>query len=382
MSDRSGLAGARPMSRRGFLRGGGGLALTLPWLESLPVAGRGLGQARRAEGPARAARAVRLRLLLQRRGAGPLVGAGPGGLDGDRPRPEADGALPRGHGLPQGPVQRAGRAAQESPPRAHGQHALRRLGQHRAGGDPRRPDDGPGPRATPRRPDRRPEPRPRHRADRAPPRGRTLDDLRLVHLVGQRHQAGDQGDLPRARLRPARRRRRRPPPRPHDPRRGARRCPRPGPAGRASPTAGSSTSTSNRSGTSSAASNALGRRPPGGPPALASGPGLRAPAEQPAPGHPRPHAADAGPDRPGVPDGQDARRHADAEQRPVADELRVPRGRPRQPPPGPHAQRPRAGSRGDVPEDEPVPRRPVRLPRRPPEGDRRGRGLRCSTTPC
>src|SRR4051794_11469461 len=37
MSDRSGLAGARPVSRRGFLRGGGGLALTLPWLESLPV---------------------------------------------------------------------------------------------------------------------------------------------------------------------------------------------------------------------------------------------------------------------------------------------------------------------------------------------------------
>ena len=47
----------------------------------------------------------------------------------------------------------------------------------------------------------------------------------------ERHQAGDQGDLPRARLRPARRRRRRPPPRPHDPRRGARRRPRPGPAG-------------------------------------------------------------------------------------------------------------------------------------------------------
>ena len=36
MSDRSGRAGAGPVSRRGFLRGGG-LALTLPWLESLPV---------------------------------------------------------------------------------------------------------------------------------------------------------------------------------------------------------------------------------------------------------------------------------------------------------------------------------------------------------
>src|SRR4051812_38599188 len=37
MSDRWGQAGAWPVSRRGFLRGGGGLALTLPWLESLPV---------------------------------------------------------------------------------------------------------------------------------------------------------------------------------------------------------------------------------------------------------------------------------------------------------------------------------------------------------
>lgn len=37
MSDRSDEASARPVTRRGFLRGGGGLALTLPWLESLPV---------------------------------------------------------------------------------------------------------------------------------------------------------------------------------------------------------------------------------------------------------------------------------------------------------------------------------------------------------
>ena len=34
------------------------------------------------------------------------------------------------------------------------------------------------------------------------------------------------------------------------------------------------------------------------------------PRRQLAAGHPRPHAADAGPDRPGVPDGQDAHRHA------------------------------------------------------------------------
>jgi Protein of unknown function (DUF1552) len=37
MTDRSNMAGDRPISRRGFLRGSGGLALTLPWLESLPL---------------------------------------------------------------------------------------------------------------------------------------------------------------------------------------------------------------------------------------------------------------------------------------------------------------------------------------------------------
>src|SRR3954470_12905863 len=37
MTDRSSAAGDRPVSRRGFLRGGGGLALALPWLESLPL---------------------------------------------------------------------------------------------------------------------------------------------------------------------------------------------------------------------------------------------------------------------------------------------------------------------------------------------------------
>jgi hypothetical protein len=37
MTDGSGMAGDRPINRRGFLRGSGGLALTLPWLESLPA---------------------------------------------------------------------------------------------------------------------------------------------------------------------------------------------------------------------------------------------------------------------------------------------------------------------------------------------------------
>ena len=44
MTDRSDRAGDRPMSRRGFLRGSGGLALTLPWLESLPVRAEDTGK--------------------------------------------------------------------------------------------------------------------------------------------------------------------------------------------------------------------------------------------------------------------------------------------------------------------------------------------------
>ena len=47
MTDRSSRSDG-PISRRGFLRGSGGLASTLPWLESWPVRAAGLGQARTA----------------------------------------------------------------------------------------------------------------------------------------------------------------------------------------------------------------------------------------------------------------------------------------------------------------------------------------------
>ena len=117
-------------------------------------------------------------------------------------------------------------------------------------------------------------------------------------------------------------------------------------------------------------------------PTLAA-PNMPRPAERAAAERPGPHEADARPDRAGVPDGQDAHRHADAEQRPVADELRVPRRRPRQPAPGPHAQRPRARAREAMYlKTNQFHIAAVRLPRRPAEGDRRGRGHRCSTTPC
>src|SRR5947209_16528193 len=51
MSERSGRAGKRTGSRRGFLRSGGGLALTLPWLESLPLRAEDSGKLAAPKGP-------------------------------------------------------------------------------------------------------------------------------------------------------------------------------------------------------------------------------------------------------------------------------------------------------------------------------------------
>jgi hypothetical protein len=57
MTGRSSASGDRAVSRRGFLRGSGGLALTLPWLESLPLRAEDTGKraapADRAEPPVR-----------------------------------------------------------------------------------------------------------------------------------------------------------------------------------------------------------------------------------------------------------------------------------------------------------------------------------------
>ncbi len=85
------------------------------------------------------------------------------------------------------------------------------------------------------------------------------------------------------------------------------------------------------------------------------------------------HEAHARSDRARVPDGQDAHRDADAQQRPVADELQVPRRRAGRAAPRPHAQREGRRQGSDVPEDESVPHRAVRLPHAAHEGDQRGR---------
>ena len=67
--------------------------------------------------------------------------------------------------------------------------------------------------------------------------------------------------------------------------------------------------------------------------------GHAAPEERAAAERARSHEADAGPDRARVPDGQDAHRDADAQQRPVADELQVRRRRPGRAAPRLDAQR-------------------------------------------
>ena len=72
-----------------------------------------------------------------------------------------------------------------------------------------------------RQPHGDPEPRPGHRAERAAPRRRPVDDLRLEPVVGLADQAGDQGDLSVADVRSSGRRRHRPQARSQHPRRGA-----------------------------------------------------------------------------------------------------------------------------------------------------------------
>ena len=101
-----------------------------------------------------------------------------------------------------------------------------------------------------------PEPRARRRAQRAAARGRAVDDLRLEPVVGLAEQAGDQGDLPVARLRSPRRRRHRPRPRSQHPRRGAGRSRRASSRASAATTTTSWTSTSRASATSRSGSSA------------------------------------------------------------------------------------------------------------------------------
>ncbi len=87
--------------------------------------------------------------------------------------------------------------------------------------DPRRDVDGPGDRGSHRRSHRRAEPGARCRAERAAPRGRALDGLRIEPVLGVADAAGHQGDLSGPDVRPPGGRRHGTRARPQHPRRGA-----------------------------------------------------------------------------------------------------------------------------------------------------------------
>ena len=247
-------------SRRHFLRGAG-VALALPWMESLPLQG---AQAA-AKAIKQAAGAICVHLLLQRRRADSLVGQGQRRGDGDRSRLwRRCSRIREDIVVPARAVQRAGRAPQVrtwaasrtcSPARwvSTDQNEIR-VGTH----------DGPGAGRADRQADGRAEPGARHRADRAAAGGRPVDDLRLVHLVDHRRTSRDQGNLSRAGVRSARRRRQRAAARPQHSRR--RYSTTHDAAGRksAQATATSSTSTSNRSATSSSGSSGAAKDGPPG----------------------------------------------------------------------------------------------------------------------
>ena len=171
---------SRQPSRRHFLRGMG-VALALPWMESLPV----LGQARRVQDQ-HAAAAPRDCLLLERRRTDSLVGEGSGRRDGARARPHADDAPSRRHGLPARALQPVRPHLHEPAPRPD-ERALWRTGEPGSQRNPRRDVDGSDPGVADRQPDRDPEPRARRRAERAAARRRPVDDLRLERVVDLAH---------------------------------------------------------------------------------------------------------------------------------------------------------------------------------------------------
>ena len=167
-------------SRRHFLRGAG-VALALPWMESLASAGRGRRKAG-SQGGCRTSRRLRFatHLLLQRRRADSLVGERQRRFDGTRPGSATDDAVPRGHDVfLRGLYNQQAVALDQSAPRPHAEPAVGRHGQSRSARHPRRNHFRSGPCAADRQPDSRTEPGARYRAERTPARRRRVDDLRL-----------------------------------------------------------------------------------------------------------------------------------------------------------------------------------------------------------
>ena len=345
-------------SRRHFLRGMG-VALTLPWMESLPAFAQTAAGAPKATAPPLP---PRHRLLLERRRAGALVGQGQRRRHGARTGPSPDAAASGRHGLHQGPLQPVGPRLDEPPPRPH----------EPAVGGARQPRSRT--RSASARRWTRCWPRPLGDQTDVPSLvlGIEPNELRLEDGLSMIYGSSLSWISPtRAAAKEI------------YPARAFDRLVGDG-SGRALDRsildAVREESQSLRPRISKDDDHKLGEyfegirdiekrieraskeeRLEGWRPTLAAA-RHAAPEARAAAGRAGPHEADARPDRARVPDGQDARGDADAQQRPVADELQVRRGRAGRPASRPDAQREGRRQGGDVPEDQPVPRRAVRLP--------------------
>ena len=192
------LSMSNSVSRRGFLRAAG-FALTLPWLESLPLAAAEIRQAAAPRRPI--ARPSASPASIFSNGVEPIHWW----AKGRAPRWRSARAWRRCSRIAR--TWSSSRASINQQAVSHKSAHLGRipnllsgaLGQHRPERNSRRQNDGPGSGRADRPADRHSQPRPGHRADRAAAGRRPVDDLRLVHLVDERHEARDEGDLSRAR---------------------------------------------------------------------------------------------------------------------------------------------------------------------------------------
>ena len=135
-----------PPSRRHFLRGVG-VALALPWMESLPAVRRRKRRSLPAPRQGRRGPPLRLGIVFFSNGVEPAHwwAKGSGATMELGPGPDADAAAPRGHGLHPRPVQPVGARLDQPAPRPH-EPAVGRAGQPRSQRDPRRHVDGSGDR--------------------------------------------------------------------------------------------------------------------------------------------------------------------------------------------------------------------------------------------
>ena len=313
---------SHPITRRTLLKGVG-VTMALPWLESLSGWGAD-SPLRRA--PRRVPQALRGPLHGQRHQPQELVRQGVGRRHGAEQEPRTPRPVPVPAERHLRPVQQA-RHRRRHPPRPDRQHPVG--GRPAKGGRAaRRRQRGSGARRPLRGGDRPAEPRAGLRAaDHRLPRDELLDGLQLAHLLARRQLAGADGGLPVAGLRQSLRQPGQPPHAQHPrPRQGAGRGPRPPGQPRRPRQARRVPDQRARRGEARRAH--LRRQGPGRRKGARPRPAPNhneAPRRRAAGGHPRAHAAHGRHRRAGLPDRQDARRHAALVPRPVRPLLSVPR---------------------------------------------------------